>query len=361
MAIEVRCDECAKDYRLSDDLAGKKVRCKQCRNVITVPESGEDEFFDLETYEEVPHEMSTASVDDANDDGLWSGPAFDRPKKKKQKKKPNSDGEGSRKPRKRKRRKQQSMSTETLDLLIWLGGGAAVVIGFLIAGFFNPWITFGGGIACCAVGGIAVYWHACENDCGLLYRFVPFYALYYTLSVFSEVWHWVVLDFVGIFLIIASAFFNAFHEAGPFLQPEDEEYSLTLTVETRNISDEFDDDPNFQFDEIESPTEANIELKFSNLPWDDVQLSCTAYLESPWSGDSFNAIQLDQHEWEPGAERGLRIYWEHYTDDGEYDFYKQAKIETVDAAIPIFQAFLKGDSSWDTGLTWEDANFEGSY
>ncbi len=35
--IKVSCDECGKSYELSDDKAGKKVRCKKCEAVIKVP------------------------------------------------------------------------------------------------------------------------------------------------------------------------------------------------------------------------------------------------------------------------------------------------------------------------------------
>ena len=37
MPVEVRCPNCAKDYRLKDDLAGRTVRCK-CGQGFNVPE-----------------------------------------------------------------------------------------------------------------------------------------------------------------------------------------------------------------------------------------------------------------------------------------------------------------------------------
>jgi len=42
MAIEVVCPNpgCAKAYRLKDEMAGKKVRCRQCQSVIEVPADG---------------------------------------------------------------------------------------------------------------------------------------------------------------------------------------------------------------------------------------------------------------------------------------------------------------------------------
>src|SRR3954469_10893943 len=37
MSLVVRCDSCRKAFRLDDKFAGKKVRCKACGGVITVP------------------------------------------------------------------------------------------------------------------------------------------------------------------------------------------------------------------------------------------------------------------------------------------------------------------------------------
>src|SRR4051794_8698715 len=37
MSLVARCDSCRKAFKLDDKLAGKKVRCKACGGVITVP------------------------------------------------------------------------------------------------------------------------------------------------------------------------------------------------------------------------------------------------------------------------------------------------------------------------------------
>jgi predicted Zn finger-like uncharacterized protein len=42
MPISVTCRGCEKRYRVQDDLAGRKIRCPKCREVIVVPESGDD-------------------------------------------------------------------------------------------------------------------------------------------------------------------------------------------------------------------------------------------------------------------------------------------------------------------------------
>ncbi len=37
MPIHVVCDQCQSEYNLRDDLAGKKLRCKKCENILVVP------------------------------------------------------------------------------------------------------------------------------------------------------------------------------------------------------------------------------------------------------------------------------------------------------------------------------------
>ncbi|MDA0833226.1 MAG: hypothetical protein O2955_06745 [Planctomycetota bacterium] len=37
MTIQVKCPQCSKEYRLKDELAGKKIRCKECETSFAVP------------------------------------------------------------------------------------------------------------------------------------------------------------------------------------------------------------------------------------------------------------------------------------------------------------------------------------
>jgi hypothetical protein len=37
MAISLQCEQCGKQYKLADNLAGKRLKCKQCGNTISVP------------------------------------------------------------------------------------------------------------------------------------------------------------------------------------------------------------------------------------------------------------------------------------------------------------------------------------
>lgn len=36
--IKFTCSECAQSYRVSDEYAGKRVRCKACNHVNTIPD-----------------------------------------------------------------------------------------------------------------------------------------------------------------------------------------------------------------------------------------------------------------------------------------------------------------------------------
>lgn len=47
MAIEVVCDDCGNKYRVSDDKAGSRVKCRECGSRIDVPD-GDDDGFDTE-------------------------------------------------------------------------------------------------------------------------------------------------------------------------------------------------------------------------------------------------------------------------------------------------------------------------
>src|SRR5947207_7707850 len=37
MTIQFQCPHCRQPYKVRDDLAGKKVTCKECKKVVTVP------------------------------------------------------------------------------------------------------------------------------------------------------------------------------------------------------------------------------------------------------------------------------------------------------------------------------------
>lgn len=57
MAIETQCPKCRKRYRVKDELAGRKIKCKQCGGPIKVevPQAVPDDEWGDEGYdEEIP-------------------------------------------------------------------------------------------------------------------------------------------------------------------------------------------------------------------------------------------------------------------------------------------------------------------
>ncbi len=47
MVIKVSCPNCFREFRLSDDKAGRKFRCKECSNAVAVPSQEEDDWDDF--------------------------------------------------------------------------------------------------------------------------------------------------------------------------------------------------------------------------------------------------------------------------------------------------------------------------
>lgn len=52
MTISVSCDACGKSYKISDDKAGRRFRCKGCGELITVPELEYEDEWDDDEYED---------------------------------------------------------------------------------------------------------------------------------------------------------------------------------------------------------------------------------------------------------------------------------------------------------------------
>ena len=40
--IKFYCSQCAQSYRVSDEYAGKRVKCKNCNQVNTIPQAGDE-------------------------------------------------------------------------------------------------------------------------------------------------------------------------------------------------------------------------------------------------------------------------------------------------------------------------------
>ena len=108
MAIKLNCPECGKAYRLQDELAGKKVRCKACSAVMAVPKQD-----DVEDFEDL--------TDDVAED-------YDAPPPPRRRASRSSREENETTPKKKTRGKKKSGKSLLASPWVWIGSG--------VAGFF---------------------------------------------------------------------------------------------------------------------------------------------------------------------------------------------------------------------------------
>ncbi len=80
MSIAFACDFCSRKYRVDDNLAGRKVKCKECGTDLTIPESG---AVTLTETDYAPKNSQAAHQDlyglDDGDDAPMPAPASRRP------------------------------------------------------------------------------------------------------------------------------------------------------------------------------------------------------------------------------------------------------------------------------------------
>jgi dienelactone hydrolase len=61
MSLNVSCSGCGQEYRVKDELIGKKIRCKECGTLIAVPSETADDDFADEATEEIADPLPTPS------------------------------------------------------------------------------------------------------------------------------------------------------------------------------------------------------------------------------------------------------------------------------------------------------------
>lgn len=345
MKIDVACPDCGTKYRVGEEHAGKKIRCKQCSSIVAIPaaESPPDDEFGSE-FDDLSWDSPPAAS------GSRGGGLPPRVRKKAPPQ-PKPKAAASKKPR-------RESSGETNHQLVLALVAAAAFIGLLIGGFFKHEVALWGAIGLLGVGNLMSYFHAAQNDCGFLYRIIPFYSVYYTFANLGELWHWGVMRIGGGVLLIAAVVFHV-REGGPRLNFADldlpTKHSLTVSTWDPNLPDDADDDPTYREEEFNAPSEQTIRTQIASLAWDDPQRACHVYLRSPAGSDQvmntlamMNGAALN----EPAAP--LRIEWNRFNLE-DLDEYKQSPpLASADEAIPVFTALAQGDPNWHAAIQWED-------
>lgn len=118
MPISFECDHCGKSYRVKDEAAGKRFRCKECSSPLEVPSPDEDEFL---------AEVSEDDWEDYADDDFAPAQPTRRSRPKPSPKK-----------KKRKRRKSSSAGVSAGKIVLIVGGVLGVLfVGFVGVGVFQ--------------------------------------------------------------------------------------------------------------------------------------------------------------------------------------------------------------------------------
>lgn len=185
MTISFSCSECFKDYRVRDQFAGKRVKCKACGSPMLVPTgdsaASHDEDFLGTLNAAAGMEARATTVEDYGSSTLPPKAGGTRPA--------SSSAQAAKPRRKKKKRKKRSRepgSTAKIIFLVFLAGvvcllGVGLVvpgIGLLVA---LPILAVA--VIAQLVGGLWVWGLAFQEDivCGLLF-FLPVYPLYYLVS-----------------------------------------------------------------------------------------------------------------------------------------------------------------------------------
>lgn len=117
MSISISCD-CGKELKIKDGLAGKKIRCPECQEILNVP-AAESEEAEIP----VPKKASSKS------------PAAGIAKVKRQVVEQNDDDDEEERPSRKnnKKKKSKKQPSNNLPMILGIGGGAVVVIGIIVA------------------------------------------------------------------------------------------------------------------------------------------------------------------------------------------------------------------------------------
>ena len=234
--ITVSCTGCQHEYRVADDKAGKRFKCRDCGDICTVPAAKRRKPGSSATpkrrkpKKQAPRdewEDDTASSSDdyesyddyGTDDGGYDtddGGYDDYEPARSRRKSPSQTGKA--KPKKKKRKASRSGDGSGLAFthpLVWLGFpvvatllNMGLILIFPMAGFVLSIILGIGGFLLAFIGGIKSLIGAFQEEvvCGLLYLFVPMYSLYYLVTRWEDQRAAFLMNVCGSLLTIGMAF-----------------------------------------------------------------------------------------------------------------------------------------------------------
>jgi len=209
MPIKAMCPECEAQYHAPDSAAGRKIKCRACEFVFSVPG---------ETPRPAPKKPSVPKDPWETDD---FGDEDDVPLLKPVKKKKSGDGlppkigkakkkstyltddDGEDEPRPKKKRKKQAEEHDPRLVFLAIALGVVVLAG--LAGLFEPKVTLWVGILAIAGGGLWQLTMAFEEDdmTGWLHMRLPGYSLYFAITRIGQTWPAIVVQALGLVLCVS--------------------------------------------------------------------------------------------------------------------------------------------------------------
>jgi hypothetical protein len=233
--ITVSCTGCQHEYRVADDKAGKRFKCRDCGDICTVPAAKRRKPGSSATpkrrkpKKQAPRdewEDDTASSSDdyesyddyGTDDGGYDtddGGYDDYEPARSRRKSPSRSGKATKKKRKASKSDDGGRFSFTSPL-VWLGYPVAALLLTVAALFIVPVvgailavILVIVGLLLGLVGGILSIVGAFKEDvvCGLLYLFVPFYSLYYLVTRWEQQKNAFLMNVCGSILVLGSVAF----------------------------------------------------------------------------------------------------------------------------------------------------------
>lgn len=184
MSIPVTCDECFTDFKVKDQHAGKRFRCKNCDAIVTVPRARpvpEDDWDD-----------------DFESDAL--PPVVKKPSRQRA-----------------KSRQRSATGTGLQGFYDRLSPGrmigapmAAMFVSICLAlvlpsvAKFLFWLLylFAGGITITGMALSVVTAFKEDSSCGLMFLFVPFYSIYYIFDRWPTMWKPTTMILVGLMIFL---------------------------------------------------------------------------------------------------------------------------------------------------------------
>lgn len=136
MPISFSCSDCGRQYKVKDELAGKRTKCKDCGSPIQVPhgDEEEDEVYDAEYSDHEAEEQDYGYEEEDDDSGDDDYDEYQQPSRRQPRRQPG--GEGRRRSgggRGRSRRGGGDLSNVATGFQLIYFGLCGIILGILTA------------------------------------------------------------------------------------------------------------------------------------------------------------------------------------------------------------------------------------